>query len=188
MNIVIVAMLIIVSQVTVQSNGRTFKRILSPSVCSIGQALCRGNWQSIANAVMKCEHVRSALLGKVLGLVSQECKHLCEVKDFSSVLRKSTKNDLKEFSWEKVASEFRKEAPIFFKFLLSVAAPKRSRNKVKGVEITARYPSICTAGSILLRERNCMMSAVQQLVGVILFHGDVHKQVRVFFYMQYTSL
>lgn len=72
-----------------------------------------------------------------------------------------------------------KRSSNLFKFLLSVAAPKRSRNKAKGVNTNTRYPSICTAGSILLRERNCMMSAVQHLVGVILFHGDVHKQVRV---------
>lgn len=154
----------------------TFKRILSP-VQPIGQALCRGNWQSIALAITKCDQVWGLVITHVLKVVSQECTRLCKIDGFSSLLRKSSQKDLKEFSWESIANELKKEAPIFFQFLVSVAAPTRKRNAVKGVDLKTRYPAICTGGAVLLKERNSMMSAVQQLVGVILFHGDIHKTV-----------
>ena len=78
------------------------------------------------------------------------------------------KKDLKEFSWENMAAELRNEAPLFFKFLVTIAAPRRQKNKVKGVDLKSRYPAICTSAGILLKERNAMMSAIQQLVGVII--------------------
>ena len=96
-----------------ETKQRTFKRILAPSVEPIGQALCRGNWQSVALAVTKCEEVWSLVLSHVLKLVSQECTHLCRNDAFSSLLRKSTQSDLKQFSWEDIAAELKKEAPIF---------------------------------------------------------------------------
>ena len=96
---------------------------------------------------------------------------------FSSLFRKSTWKDLEVFSWESITNELKQEAPFFFQFLVSVVAPTRRRIAVKGVYLKSRYPAICTGGVILLKERNSMMSAVQQLVGVILFHGDIHKTV-----------
>ena len=48
-----------------ETKQRTFKRILSPSVQPIGQALCRGNWQSIALAVTKCDEVWSLVINHV---------------------------------------------------------------------------------------------------------------------------
>ena len=160
-----------------ETKQRTFKRILSPSVQPIGQALCRGNWQSIALAVTKCDEVWSLVINHVLKVVSQECTRLCKKDGSSSLFRKSTKKDLTEFSWETLANELRKEDPTFFQFLLSVAAPTRPQNSKKGVDVKSRYPAICTSGAVLLKERNSMMSAVQQLIGLILFHGDIHKTV-----------
>ena len=160
-----------------ETKQRTFRRILSPSVQPIGQALCRGNWQSIALAVTKCDEVWSLVITHVLKVVAQECTRLCKKDGSSSLFRKSAQQDLKEFSWESLANELRKEAPTFFQFLVSVAAPTRQRNTVRGVDLSSRFPAICTSGAILLKERNSMMSAVQQLIGVILFHGDIHKTV-----------
>ena len=161
--------------VYVQVLMETSNVLLSPSVQPIGQALCRGNWQSIALAVTKCDEVWSLVINHVLKVVAQECTRLCKKDVSSSLFRKSTKKDLMEFSWENLVNELRKKAPTFFQFLLSVAAPTRPQNSKKGVDMKSHYPAICTSGTVLRKERNSMMSAVQQLIGLILFHGDIHK-------------
>ena len=60
-----------------ETEQHTFKCILSP-VQPIGQALCRGNWQSIALAVTKCDEVWSLVITRVLKVVAQECTRLCK--------------------------------------------------------------------------------------------------------------
>ena len=38
-------------------------------------------------------------------------------------------------------------------------------------------PALCMSGAVLLKECNKDMSALHQLVGIYLFHGDLHKSV-----------
>lgn len=105
-----------------ETKQHTFTRILSPSVQPIGHALCRGDWQSDALAVTKCDEVYSLVKTHILKQVAQECTHLCKKDGFSYLLQKQ---DLEEFLREKIADQLRKEVPLFFKFLVSVAAPTR---------------------------------------------------------------
>ena len=84
-----------------------------------------------------------------------------------------------------MAAELRNEAPLLFNFFVTIAAPRRQKNKVKGVDLKSPYPAICTSAGILLKERNTMMSAIQQLIGVILFHGDIHKTVTNLMFVRY---
>ena len=47
---------------------------------------------------------------------------------------------------------------------------------------------MCMGGAILLKERNKDMSALHQLVGIYLFHGDLHKLVNMFKIMTYVCI
>ena len=38
---------------------------------------------------------------------------------------------------------------------------------------------MCMGGALLLKERNKDMSALHQLVGIYLFHRDLHKSVSI---------
>jgi hypothetical protein len=95
------------------------------------------------------------------------------------VLRKSKLADLLNFKWQTLIDEWKFEAPLLLSFLHTVAAPPQLRNKQKGVTVVSRYPSICMGGAVLLKERNKDMSALHQLVGIYLFHGDLHKSVSI---------
>ena len=97
--------------------------------CDIKHTLCRGNWRSIALAVTECDEVWS------IATLLPWSVHIYARKMVLRLFRKSTKKDLTEFSWENFAKELRKEAPTFFQFLLSVAAPMRPQNIKKGADM-----------------------------------------------------
>ena len=87
------------------------------------------------------------------------CDHRCGKKKVP-ILRKSKADDLLQFSWEKLQSEWKEEAPTLYRILTAIAAPRLAAE-------------LC----ILLRSGNQHMSALQHLIGLILFHGNVTKQV-----------
>ena len=102
----------------------------------------------------------------------RECDHLCGKK--VSILRKSKADDMLQFSWEKLQSEWKEEAPTLYRILTVVVTPRLA---VQLHVSEDKLPSICVAGSILLRSYNQHVSALQHLIGLILFHGNVRKQV-----------
>ena len=130
----------------------------------------------MAAAAMKCEPIRAIIIELILDALKAECVHLCGQR--VSLLRRTTPSDLVSLKWGSVISEWKKETPLFYSFLFAVAAPPRPKNATKGISLTSRYPAVCMAGSILMNERNKHMSAIQHLVGILLFHGDCHKLVR----------
>lgn len=148
------------------------QKILSESLRGIGIALSSGNWRSVANAVMKSEQVSRLVIQMVINRLAQECDHLCERKDFSSILRKQNPKDLVSLNWESIMSEWRKHAPIFHSMLLKIA-------KCSSNQGDRKLPAICMAGGILLKQRNIRMLALQHITGLILFHGDVSKMVSI---------
>ena len=146
------------------------------SLRPVALALCKGNWQMIAQAVMKCSVLSCRVVDMVLKQLNDECQHLCS-KSSNGILRRSSPDALLSFNWLSVASELRQEAPLLFAVLLAVGASPRPRNAHKGASEISRYPVLCTAAAILLKERCDYMSALQHLLGIILFHGNASKQV-----------
>lgn len=155
---------------------KPIERIMSASLRPIALALVSANWQSIAQAAMKCNEVSVAIVDLVIKQLRSECEQLCSHSK-NSMLRRSSPEDLQSFNWLSVASELRKEAPILFAVLTAVAAPPRPRNVHKGATEESRLPAICTAAAVLLKERCTFMSALQHLLGITLFHGNASKQV-----------
>lgn len=149
---------------------------LSKSLRSIGLALYRGNCQSVAHAVMKCTDTSSLVISLVLEKLMVECEILCSSSS-QSTLRMTSPENLQAFDWSAIADELKQKAPLLFAVLMAVGAPPRPRNIRKGVTEESRYPGVCTAAAILLKERCDNMSALQHLVGIILFHGNASKQV-----------
>ena len=131
----------------------------------------------MASAVMKCDEVATIIIEILLKELNDQCTHLCEKVHFKSILRQSSLDDLLKFTWQSLVDEWKLEAPLFLSFLQAVATPRRPRNKQKGLTVTGRFPALCMGGAVLLKERNKDMSALHQLVGIYLFHGDLHKSV-----------
>ena len=81
------------------------------------------------------------------------------------------------FRWNSVAQELQQKAPSFFAFLSVVITRHHQRNRHKGITLESCYPALCTAAAILLKQMNDKMNALQQLIGIFLFHGNASKQV-----------
>lgn len=158
-------------KVAVVYKQRTVLKKLSESLRGIGLSLSSGNWRSVANAVMKSEPVSRLVIQMVINRLAKECDHLCEQKGFTSILRKNNPADLVSLKWESILKEWQRQSPIFHSMLLAVS-------KCSSKQSDRKIPAICMAGGILLKQRNMRMLALQQLTGLILFHGDVSKMVR----------
>lgn len=90
-------------------------------------------------------------------------------KSFDS--QKNGKKDPEKFDVEDVCKERRERAPAFYSLLLTSAVNKNTQD-------STRFGSLAVAGSILLKQRNCEMSATATIVGVL----PKSKAVEVWFY------
>ena len=125
---------------------------------------------SLVDIVFKNDNLCAKIFDRFLWTLHQQCQDLCRKKEFCSILRKTSRANLQSFSFDSVWQEWKEHAPLFAKFLATSANISLS-------ETTSMTAGICTAGSLLLKARNTHMSALQHMVGLILFHGNASKQV-----------
>ena len=139
----------------------------------LGKALARGSdFKAIADAAMNCPGLKKAIEDYICSEVNDECKKLCSKKD-ASLLRSATKDSILNFYWETVRRELADKAPVFHRLLLASADPKslsQSRD-------TERYPGVCAAAAILLKNRDKRMSLVPYVISTILKVGRTSKKV-----------
>ena len=88
------------------------------------------------------------------------------------MLRSTTKESVLNFSWNAVDKEIREKAPFFHR-VLSAAANPNARND--------RNPGICTAASILLKNRDKGISLVPYVLSCVLKMGKTSKMVSCIF-------
>ena len=106
----------------------------------------------------------------MLELLQQQCVALCWKKQMSSVLRVLQPQDLIKFSFGQLVDEWASIAPLLLKVLATVA-------HVEHYDPASNVAGICTAGAVLVRQRNVHMSALHHLAGLILFHENASKLV-----------
>lgn len=139
----------------------------------LGKGLARGsNFKALADAVMDSPNLRKAIEERVCSDISKERKNLCS-KANPSLLRSATKESVLNFSWNAVDQEMKEKAPFFHRVLLASANPN-ARND--------RNPGICTAASILLKNRDKGMSLVPYVLSCVLKIGKASKMASCFIY------
>ena len=139
----------------------------------LGKGLARGsNFKALADAVMDSPNLRKAIKERICSDISKECKNLCS-KANPSMLRSATKESVLNFSWNAVDQEMKEKAPFFHRVLLASANPN-ARND--------RNPGICTAASILLKNRDKGMSLVPYVLSCVLKIGKASKMASCFIY------
>ena len=85
---------------------------LTKSLKKIGKSVARKKPAAIANRVMSHPKIKKGIL-KVLGkLIVKEMKQVCQKKT-SSMLRKTSAEALKSFSWDGPVSRIGKDCPSF---------------------------------------------------------------------------
>ena len=133
---------------------------------------CGSDFKAIAEAAMNCPGLKKAIEDCICSEVNDECKKLCSKRD-ASLLRLATKDSILNFSWETVGKELADKAPFFHRLLLASADPKslsQSRD-------TLRYPGVCAAAAILLKNQDKGMSLVPYVISTILKVGRTFKNI-----------
>lgn len=145
-------------------------RVLPKSLHEVGKALL--NHKDLVSAVLHSKDLYSDTVNRIIVDLIKECVHLCEKKKFSSILRQISSKNLQDFQWSNLLDEWKKEAPLLYRFLTTVATP--SSSTCLPID---HFPAVCVSGAILLRSRNIHMSAIHHLIGLVLFHGNLSKTV-----------
>lgn len=133
---------------------------------SLGKALARGTFKSVANAAFQCPSLRPHIEELVAKEVSKECKTLCSLRQ-PSILRSISKDAVVKFSWAAVSNEFKNRAPLFYKVLMAGAGKNEDS------------PAVTNAAATVLKQRDKAMNLVQYISGLTLKMGKTSKQVCV---------
>ncbi|CAH3154050.1 unnamed protein product, partial [Porites evermanni] len=122
-----------------------------------------------ANAVWKNEKIKKEIMQLVKKEVERECTHLCSKKN-PSCLRKTDKEDMLDFSMEKLCSEVEDRAPMLHIVLSAAAINRRSRAETETP--ATRFGAVGMAAAVCLRNRSRYMIAVQFLITNFLYHSN----------------
>ena len=95
-------------------------KTLEPCYEALGKALVHNPPERIASTVVKCKPVVNIVIKHVLRKASREVNDLCSRKN-PSLLRPASNEDLTQFSMEAMCHEWKKRAPIFYAFLMTIA-------------------------------------------------------------------
>lgn len=136
-------------------------------LCAEGTGSC---WHKL---LTKCKEVSPTVVQLLPKRLRDECEQLCS-RCRKGMLSSLTPSDLQLFNWLLLADDLKHETPILFEVLLAAGAPPHPRNVHKGVSEESFNSAICTAAAVLLKD---FMSALQHLLGIILFHFNASKQV-----------
>lgn len=149
--------------IVIKKNGLVKRRILHGEIVSVAKVISRGSFKDIASSVYKCEVLKEPLKKKFLREVEKEAELMCSKKN-PSILRKTSKEDITNFKFEKLANELQERAPLLKSILLSASSKQDFTSSVAVLGITA---------AILLKHRNMQMNSVQIIVNSILQHSSL---------------
>ena len=113
----------------------------------------------------------------LLDKLDAECSKLCQRND-KSAFRNIPVSQMSAFDWKPLTNELELKAPMLLQILRTLASSKDHRNKRKSD--SAHYPGICTAASVILKERNREMCGIQSVVSLLLFSSHANKQVKFY--------
>ena len=116
---------------------------LPQNMCSLGKMLVRGTFKQIASAAWVCADLRPHLVKKLLKTVHTECAFLCSQKE-PSILRRTSKADILDFSFENLGNELQKRVPLFFSVLRAASLKKAAKESD-----FSWLPPVCMAASRL---------------------------------------
>ena len=138
----------------------TIRKELKDDYASLGKAIVHGPHLQIARAVLKSETLKKFFVEKILQLMTIQLNDLCSRRN-PSILRATTKEDIKEFDFKNLSFEWKERTPIFYAFLMTCASSQKQNN-------LEWLPSVSVAGSILLKQRNPHMNGCATILGLLM--------------------
>eukprot|EP00794_Sanderia_malayensis_P001047 gene1047-373_t len=128
--------------ITVKWPSGTRSKTLSNDLHQLSKKLLRGRYDSIAASVWRHEELRKHIIKLFLKKVNLECEDICKSKD-PSILRKTGKEDMLNFTFTSFDNELQERAPILRSVLMTAAL----RRTMKPEEDLFWQPAVCTAAA-----------------------------------------
>ena len=152
---------------------------LSNDLTNIGVKLLKGTYPEIAKAVWAHAEINKSLIGLFLKEINKECDYMCQEKtnkgksepqsrSIKSILKKTSKDDLLNFSFEQLDAEMQFRCPIFRSVLLTSSL---RTNKTTSTDLFWQS-TISTAAAVCLKNRSSKMTALQLIISNILQHSS----------------
>lgn len=132
-----------------------------PEDASIVSLLQRKKWKSAAKKILKHKELSEEVKNGIVEVIKEESLAVYQKKDF--ILYKSSPEDLRAFSFQKLEAELECLAPVLLTILHTVTG---------GSLLTT-----CAAASIALRGRRPQLSAFAHYINCILQYGGAKKSV-----------
>ena len=95
-------------------------------------------------------------------------------RDVCSVFKKTTKDDLMKFTFQKANEELQERCPLLW-LVLNAASRPHSKNKVNN-DVSH---STAIAASVCLKNRSQRMTAVQMLISLIINHSSYAVSIMI---------
>eukprot|EP00794_Sanderia_malayensis_P000968 gene968-282_t len=155
---------------------RSKERCLPQDLVPLGKMLCRGTYKQIAHAAWRCPALRDHLTENIVRQIDKECSQLCAKGSTKkpiqrSILQLTSKEDVMNFSFQKLASELEQHSPLFWA-VLKAATLKRQNDPSKDMHW---LQATCMAASVCLKNRNTKMTAVQLIITIVVQHSGFMK-------------
>ena len=127
--------------------------------------MARRSQKTIAVESMKDPYTRQVLMKLFGNQVHKEVRSMAA----QSFLCSQSKDDLKEFKWDRIHAELSQKAPVLLNILLHATKTRIPRPNTHIV--------VGTCVAILLKHRNPKMSLLQKIISLLLYAGHASKQV-----------
>ena len=161
----------------------------SSGLKTLTRSIGKRRHSSIARQAMRNRKIRKQILRLLKADIQKEMTLMSALKT-GSVLRDSSVNAVKKFTFEAVDSDLEKYAPTLFSVLKGYVEVKRRKcatacKKARRSNQPSNSTILGMCASILLRHKNANMNLFQRVVSVLLNAGHVSKQVEleVFLFM-----
>lgn len=126
------------------------------------------------NVLLEDKIMCDKFVSVICSRVTKEISQLCQTIPEATMLRKSSKDDLQEFSWKRFEAELKQKAPTFLNFLeAAVKNPKHDTNKRKTTQSVK--PAMLSAGAKLISTYSQDMTALKKIFSIILKKGGLKK-------------
>ncbi|XP_035658071.1 uncharacterized protein LOC118403462 [Branchiostoma floridae] len=133
-----------------------------PVIASIVENIARGEFKTAARVMFTCEELAEQIKAQSLNLLEQECANLTAIKS-NFILRKTSAQDLVNFSLNTFQSDLKRLSPFFHSILSTVTEDSRNH--------------ICASASVAIRGRNNQLSAFSHYINTVLQHGGAKTSV-----------
>ena len=145
-----------------------FTKVLPPQLEMLGKSLLYSRWREVSKAAFDTPVLQISLKENFCKILQKESEGLCNKKD-PSILRKTSKDDIKSFNLVKLYKELSMRAPFLVKVLSLIGFNGYQARRDQDLHI----PAVCVAAATLLKNRNQQMNAMQVMTNSIVQHSSL---------------